>query len=106
MCITIPMHGIICTSLASRCLLLHCIVRTVVDVYYWSYGTVVTDGCMHVRIQFSSYWVWYYTYLVRDHLSIAVGVLYLAMPCCVELTNVFFISWYYTACAVGQVYVT
>ena len=66
---------------------------------------VMTDSSMHVRIQFFSYWVWYYTYLVRYYLSIAVGVLYLAMPCCVELFNVFFISWYYTACAVGQVYV-
>ena len=29
MSITVPMQGIICTSLASRCLLLHCIVRIV-----------------------------------------------------------------------------
>ena len=53
------------------------------------HGTVVTDGSMHVRIQFFSYWVWYYTYVVKHYLFIAVGALYVTMPCRVELFNRF-----------------
>ena len=59
---------------ASRWLLLYCTVR-------------VGDP-MHARILFFSvYWVWYYTYVVHHYLFIVVCVLYVTMPCRVELCN-------------------
>ena len=43
---------------------------------------------MHARILFFSvYWVWYYTYVVHHYLFIVVCVLFLTMPCRVELCN-------------------
>ena len=33
------------------------------------------------------YWVWYYTYVVHHYLFIVVCVLYVTMPCRVELCN-------------------